>query len=55
MAEVSKAAQKAASQATQAATNMATEMASGSFSGIKAKKSRQSKPRTNSTRRPKTS
>lgn len=55
MAEVSKAAQKAASQATQAATNMATEMASGSFSGIKAKKPRQSKPRATSTRRPKTS
>lgn len=55
MAEVSKAAQKAASQATQAATNMATEMASGGFSGIKAKKPRQSKPRATSTRRPKTS
>jgi hypothetical protein len=55
MAEVSKAAQKAASQATQAATNMATEMASGNFSGTKAKKPRQSKPRATSTRPPKTS
>ncbi len=55
LAEVSKAAQKAASQATQATTNMATEMASGGFSGIKAKKPRQSKPRATSTRRPKTS
>ena len=52
MAEAGKAAQKAA---TQAATDMATEMASGSFSGINAKKSRQSKPRATSTRRPKTS
>lgn len=55
MAEAGKAAQKAASQATQAATDMATEMASGSFSGINAKKSRQSKPRATSERRPKTS